>query len=70
MSALSTAIFSAASIVRDREFGFLREMLVALVSLSAIVIGKCPGGATVSTFPGIAILALAGRWPACRTVPF
>ena len=47
--------------MRDREFGFLREMLVALVSLSAIVIGKCPGGATVSTFPGIAILALAGR---------
>jgi ABC-type transport system involved in multi-copper enzyme maturation permease subunit len=46
---LFTAIFSAASIVWDREFGFLREMLVAPVSRSAIVIGKCLGGATVST---------------------
>jgi ABC-type branched-subunit amino acid transport system ATPase component len=42
--------FSAASIVWDREFGFLREMLVAPVSRSAIVIGKCLGGATVATF--------------------
>jgi ABC-2 type transport system permease protein len=35
-------------------------MLVAPVSTSAIVIGKCLGGATVSTFQGIIILALAG----------
>src|SRR5215469_10592032 len=47
MSVLFTAIFSAASIVWDREFGFLREMLVAPVSRAAIVIGKCLGGATV-----------------------
>src|SRR6201985_2423560 len=60
MSVLFTAIFSAASIVWDREFGFLRAMLVAPVSRSAIVIGKCLGGATVSTFRGIVILALAG----------
>src|SRR6202012_2779858 len=60
MSVLFTAIFSAASIVWDREFGFLREMLVAPVSRSAIVIGKCLGGATVSTFQGIIILCLAG----------
>jgi len=60
MSVLFTAIFSAASIVWDREFGFLREMLVAPVSRSALVIGKCLGGATVSTFQGIVILALAG----------
>jgi ABC-2 type transport system permease protein len=60
MSVLFTAIFSAASIVWDREFGFLREMLVAPVSRSAIVIGKCLGGATVSTFQGIIFLALAG----------
>jgi daunorubicin resistance ABC transporter membrane protein len=61
MSVLFTAIFSAASIVWDREFGFLREMLVAPVSRSAIVIGKCLGGATVATFQGIIILALAGE---------
>src|SRR6266704_664471 len=60
MSVLFTAMFSAASIVWDREFGFLREMLVAPVSRSAIVIGKSLGGATVSTFQGIIILALAG----------
>jgi daunorubicin resistance ABC transporter membrane protein len=60
MSVLFTAIFSAASIVWDREFGFLREMLVAPVSRSAIVIGKCLGGATVATLQGIIILALAG----------
>ena len=56
MSVLFTAIFTAASIVWDREFGLLREMLVAPVSRSAIVIGKCLGGATVSTFQGIVIL--------------
>ncbi len=60
MSVLFTAIFSAGSIVWDREFGFLREMLVAPVSRSAIVIGKCLGGATIATFQGILILALAG----------
>jgi ABC-2 type transport system permease protein len=60
MSVLFTAIFAAASIVWDREFGFLREMLVAPVSRSALVIGKCLGGATVATFQGLVILALAG----------
>ncbi|HEY1918320.1 MAG TPA: ABC transporter permease [Streptosporangiaceae bacterium] len=60
MSVLFTAMFSAASIVWDREFGFLREMLVAPVSRSALVVGKCLGGATVATFQGIVILILAG----------
>jgi ABC-2 type transport system permease protein len=60
MSVLFTAIFSAASIVWDREFGFLREMLVAPVQRWAIVVGKCLGGATVATFQGIIFLALAG----------
>jgi ABC-2 type transport system permease protein len=57
---LFTAIFSAASIVWDREFGFLREMLVAPVRRWAIVVGKCLGGATVATFQGLIFLALAG----------
>jgi len=60
MAVLFTAIFSAISIVWDREFGFMREMLVAPVSRSAIVIGKCLGGATVATFQGLVMLALAG----------
>jgi ABC-2 type transport system permease protein len=60
MSVLFTALFSAGSIVWDREFGFLREMLVAPVSRAALVIGKCLGGATVATLQGFVILALAG----------
>ena len=60
MSVLFTAIFSAGSIVWDREFGFLREMLVAPVRRSTIVIGKCLGGATIATLQGIVILALSG----------
>ena len=60
MAVLFTAIFSAGSIVWDREFGFLREMLVAPVNRGAIVLGKCLGGATVATFQGIVVLILAG----------
>src|SRR5713101_2407584 len=60
MSVLFTAIFSAASIVWDREFGFLREILVAPVSRASIVIGKCLGGATIATFQGVVFLILAG----------
>jgi ABC-2 type transport system permease protein len=53
-------MFQAASIVWDREFGFLREMMVAPVRRSSIVIGKCLGGATVASFQGVIVLALAG----------
>jgi ABC-2 type transport system permease protein len=60
MAVLFTAVFSAGSIVWDREFGFLREMLVAPVRRGAIVLGKCLGGATVATFQGAVILCLAG----------
>jgi daunorubicin resistance ABC transporter membrane protein len=59
MSVLFTAIFSAGSIVWDREFGFLREILVAPVSRGAIVVGKCLGGATIATFQGVIFLCLA-----------
>jgi ABC-2 type transport system permease protein len=60
MSVLFTAIFSSASIVWDREFGFLREILVAPVSRASIVVGKCLGGATIATFQGVIFLILAG----------
>ena len=60
MSVLFTAIFSAVSIVWDREFGFMREMLVAPVHRSALVLGKCLGGATVATLQGCVMLAMAG----------
>ncbi|HYB22971.1 MAG TPA: ABC transporter permease, partial [Solirubrobacteraceae bacterium] len=60
MAVMFTAMFSAASIVWDREFGFLREMMVAPVRRSSIVLGKCCGGATVAAFQGVIVLAIAG----------
>jgi ABC-2 type transport system permease protein len=60
ISVMFTAMFSAASIVWDREFGFLREMMVAPIRRSSIVIGKCLGGATVASFQGVIVIALAG----------
>lgn len=60
MSVMFTALFSAASIVWDREFGFLREMMVAPVGRTAILLGKCLGGAVVATLQGAFILILAG----------
>jgi ABC-2 type transport system permease protein len=60
LAVVFTAMFSAASIVWDREFGFLREMMVAPVRRGSIVVGKCLGGATVASFQGIILLALAG----------
>lgn len=60
MTVIMTGMFSAGSIVWDREFGFLREMLVAPVSRGAIVVGKCLGGAVVATGQGVVILAMAG----------
>jgi ABC-2 type transport system permease protein len=59
MTVLFTAIFSAVSIVWDREFGFLREMLVAPVRRGALVAGKCLGGASVATLQGVIMLLLA-----------
>jgi len=59
LAVMFTAMFSAASLVWDREFGFLREMMVAPVRRSSLVIGKCLGGATVAGFQGVIVLALA-----------
>ena len=59
-SVMFTAVFSGVSVVWDREFGFLREMLVAPIRRSSIVLGKCLGGAIVATAQGVIVLALAG----------
>jgi len=59
MTVITTAISSAISIVWDREFGFLREMLVAPVSRTALVTGKTLGGASIATVQGTIMLALA-----------
>ncbi|HEX8855264.1 MAG TPA: ABC transporter permease, partial [Thermoleophilaceae bacterium] len=60
LTVLFTALFSAMSIVWDREFGFLREMLVAPVRRGAIVAGKCAGGASIATLQGAVMLLFAG----------
>src|ERR1700719_1874513 len=60
MAVMFTAMFSAASLVWDREFGFLREMMVAPVRRSSLVLGKCLGGATVAGFQGVIVIGLAG----------
>jgi ABC-2 type transport system permease protein len=55
-----SAMFSAASLVWDRELGFMREMMVAPVSRSSIVLGKCLGGTSIAASQGLIVLALAG----------
>jgi ABC-2 type transport system permease protein len=59
MAVLFTSIFSGVSIVWDREFGFLKEVLVAPVSRTAVALGKVAGGSTVAMFQGLLVLVLA-----------
>jgi ABC-2 type transport system permease protein len=59
MTVLFTSIFSAMSIVWDREFGFLKEVLVAPVSRWSIVFGKALGGSSVAVIQGAIMLTLA-----------
>ena len=59
IAVMFTAMFSAASIVWDREFGFMREMMVAPIRRSSIVLGKCMGGATVASLQGVILICLA-----------
>jgi ABC-2 type transport system permease protein len=59
-SVLFTAAFAGISLVWDREFGFLREMMVAPISRASIIWGKCLGGALVATAQSLLLLALVG----------
>ena len=59
MAVLFTAIFGAMSIVWDREFGFLKEVLVAPIDRSAVAVGKALGGATQAMIQGLILLVLA-----------
>ncbi len=60
MAVLFMSFFSAGSLVWDREFGFMREMLVAPVRRGAILLGKCLGGTTAGLFQGLVVLCVAG----------
>lgn len=59
MSILFTAIFGAMSIVWDREFGFLKEVLVAPIDRWAVAIGKALGSTTQAMIQGLILLVLA-----------
>ncbi len=58
MTILFSSIFSSISIVWDREFGFMKEMLVAPISRISIVIGKAISGTLISVAQAIIILVL------------
>src|SRR5207302_9401698 len=59
MSILFTSIFGAMSIVWDREFGFLKEVLVAPIDRWAVAIGKALGGTTQAMIQWLILLVLA-----------
>ena len=59
MTVLMTSVMSGISIVTDRQFGFLREILVAPVSRTAIAIGKIGGGATIALSQGVVMFVFA-----------
>lgn len=58
MSVLFTSVFSGIEVIWDRQFGFLKETLVAPVPRILIMIGRTLGGATVSVFQGIAVFCI------------
>lgn len=59
MSILFTAVFSGIEIIWDRQFGFLKETLVAPVSRFSIMFGRTLGGATTASFQGILVLVIS-----------
>lgn len=60
MGLLFGSVFSGVSVIFDRQFGFMKEMLVAPVSRTSIILGKILGGATTATIQGIILMAVAG----------
>jgi len=59
MSVLFTAMFSGIEIIWDRQFGFLKETLVAPVSRMEIMIGRTLGGATVAVIQGTVVFLIS-----------
>ncbi len=59
MSLIFSSLQSATSIIWDREFGFLREVMVAPMSRGAVVVGKVLGGSTQATVQGLITLLFA-----------
>lgn len=59
MTVLMSSFMAGVSVVWDREFGFLKEVLVAPISRASVAIGKMLGSATIATIQGIIILVLS-----------
>jgi len=59
MTVLMTSVMSGISIVWDREFGFLKEVLVSPLSRSGVLAGKAVGAATIAIIQGAIMLVLA-----------
>jgi ABC-2 type transport system permease protein len=58
MGILFTAVFSGLEVIWDRQFGFLKETMVAPISRTEIMIGKTFGGATIAIIQGLLVLSL------------
>jgi ABC-2 type transport system permease protein len=72
MTVLFSSIFSGIELIFDRQFGFLKEMLVAPVPRLLIMIGRTLGGATVAMIQGIMVMLIcliAGFRPALSAIP-
>lgn len=59
MTILFSSTFAGISVLWDREFGFLKEIMVAPVSRVSIVLGRIAGGATTSMIQGVMILFIS-----------
>jgi len=59
MTVLMTSFMAGVSVVWDREFGFLKEVLVAPISRTSVAVGKTLGSATVALLQGLLILLFA-----------
>jgi ABC-2 type transport system permease protein len=59
MSVLTTSLFAGVSVVWDREFGFLREILVAPIGRTGIVVGKALGAGVTALLQVLILLVLA-----------
>ncbi|MBU6370562.1 MAG: ABC transporter permease [Patescibacteria group bacterium] len=59
MAIIFSSVFSGIEIIWDKQFGFLKETLVAPVSRVEIMLGRTAGGATTSTMQGIIVFLIA-----------
>jgi len=69
MGLLFGSVFSGVSVIFDRQFGFMKEMLVAPVSRTSIVLGKILGGAMTASIQGVILMIVAGLMGAFTPTP-